>query len=210
MTNSSPPLRRRAIPKQARATATVDKILDAGGTALSERGLQGFNTNLVAELAGVNVATLYHYFPDKNAVLLALFERDDLRRVTAISKALAELGTTPDLRAYLAELLSALVSFRLDHPEAIPLRRACRAVPELIEAEEASNRQMAYQIAVALRNRYPSLSAARARVAGEVITRMSATVLDFAAEQPRTAKSARRELEEVLYQYLMSFEQTAE
>jgi hypothetical protein len=39
---------------------------------------------------------------------------------------------------------------------------------------------------------------------------MSATVLDFAAEQPRTAKSARRELEEVLYQYLMSFEQTAE
>jgi AcrR family transcriptional regulator len=69
------------VPKQARAAATFDKIIQAAVEVLVDKGLQGFNTNIVAEVAGVNVATVYHYFPDKNSILRELFERNEAVRI---------------------------------------------------------------------------------------------------------------------------------
>ena len=42
---------------------------------LSEDGLEGFTTNRVAERAGVNIASLYQYFPNKSAILEELQAR---------------------------------------------------------------------------------------------------------------------------------------
>lgn len=71
MTMRAPEKPRRA-PRQTRAQRTVDFILEAAAYILSEDGLEGFTTNRVAERAGVNIASLYQYFPNKNAILEAL------------------------------------------------------------------------------------------------------------------------------------------
>ena len=60
---------------QTRSKATVDAVLEAAARVLEERGLAGFNTNAVAERAGVSIGSLYQYFPSKDAILLALMER---------------------------------------------------------------------------------------------------------------------------------------
>ncbi|MCL2715691.1 MAG: TetR/AcrR family transcriptional regulator [Alphaproteobacteria bacterium] len=65
----------RKIPRQARARQTVEYILEAAACILAERGLEGFTTNHIAERAGVNISSLYQYFPDKLAILEALRER---------------------------------------------------------------------------------------------------------------------------------------
>ncbi len=65
----------RKIPTQARSRRTVEFILDAAAYILAERGLAGFTTNHIAERAGVNIASLYQYFPDKAAILDALQAR---------------------------------------------------------------------------------------------------------------------------------------
>jgi len=65
----------RKIPRQARARQTVDFILDAAAYILAERGLDGFTTNHIAERAGVNISSLYQYFPNKLAILEALRAR---------------------------------------------------------------------------------------------------------------------------------------
>jgi AcrR family transcriptional regulator len=53
----------------------VEHILNTAGRVLDEVGLEGFNTNLLAERAKVRVRTIYRYFPDKYAVILALTRR---------------------------------------------------------------------------------------------------------------------------------------
>lgn len=66
----------RRSPRQARSRATYDAILEAASQILERDGLGAFNTNAVAGRAGVSVGTLYQYFPNKEAVLLAAASRE--------------------------------------------------------------------------------------------------------------------------------------
>jgi AcrR family transcriptional regulator len=59
----------RRVPRQARSRATVESIVQAGAAVLSARGWFGFTTNEVVDLAGVGTATLYQYFPNKDALI---------------------------------------------------------------------------------------------------------------------------------------------
>ncbi len=68
--------RKRRIPRQARASETVALILEAAAQILEAGGLEAFTTNAVAERAGVSIGTLYQYFADKNAILLALAQQE--------------------------------------------------------------------------------------------------------------------------------------
>src|SRR5579863_5143022 len=68
-------LEARKAPGQARSKETVNVILEAGARILESEGLHGFNTNAVAAKAGVSVGSLYQYFPNKDAILLALIGR---------------------------------------------------------------------------------------------------------------------------------------
>lgn len=76
------PEKTRKIPRQRRAQASVDFVLEAAAQVLEATGETGFNTNAVAERAGVSIGTLYRYFPDKTSILraLALRETEDHRR----------------------------------------------------------------------------------------------------------------------------------
>ena len=66
----------RKIPRQSRAHDTVDVVLEAAAQLLEASGEAGFNTNAVAERAGVSIGALYRYFPDKQSILCALALRE--------------------------------------------------------------------------------------------------------------------------------------
>jgi AcrR family transcriptional regulator len=68
------PYRRK--PCQARSAATVEAIFEATARILNSRGGAGLNTNAIAEMAGVSIGTLYQYFPDKNAILIAMARQE--------------------------------------------------------------------------------------------------------------------------------------
>jgi AcrR family transcriptional regulator len=68
--------KKRRIPRQARASETVTLILEAAAQVLEAGGLDAFTTNSVAERAGVSIGTLYQYFADKKAILLALAQQE--------------------------------------------------------------------------------------------------------------------------------------
>jgi AcrR family transcriptional regulator len=65
----------RKKPLQERSTATVDAIVQAAAYILQRKGWERFNTNAVAEKAGVNIASLYQYFPNKEAIVAELKRR---------------------------------------------------------------------------------------------------------------------------------------
>ena len=62
----------RRKPQQQRSRATVAAILEASARILRQDGMVGLNTNRIAETAGIGIGSLYGYFPNKEAILLAL------------------------------------------------------------------------------------------------------------------------------------------
>jgi AcrR family transcriptional regulator len=53
-----------------------DATLDATAALVAEHGLRGVTMSQIAEAAGIGRATLYKYFPDVDAILLAWHERE--------------------------------------------------------------------------------------------------------------------------------------
>ena len=65
----------RKTPVQARSSETVDAIYEATIQLLLKNGLAHLTTIRIAKRAGVSVGTYYQYFPNKQALLLAVVER---------------------------------------------------------------------------------------------------------------------------------------
>lgn len=99
----------RKAPRQQRSRASVDCVLEAVAQVLEASGEDGFNTNAVAERAGVSIGTLYRYFPDKQSILQALAVRETeahRRRVTAVIE-----GEDPSLARDRAMIRAFLQAF---------------------------------------------------------------------------------------------------
>ena len=79
----------RKKPAQRRAAFTVHAILEAAAHILEHRGLEGYTTNEIAARAGVSIGSLYQYFPNKDAVTIALIEREMSGMVDEVAAALA-------------------------------------------------------------------------------------------------------------------------
>lgn len=97
----------RRKPRQERARATIEAILQAATYILVERGWSAFTTNRVAERAGVNIASLYQYFPNKEAIVAELQRRHVAKVRAAFPDALPGLRSKRSLREMLGVLVRA-------------------------------------------------------------------------------------------------------
>lgn len=99
----------RKQPKQARARATVEAILEATARVLVEEGYESATTGRIAEVAGVSIGSLYQYFPTKDALVLALLERHEAHMVGQLAAMAVELQGVPlekAVRVYVRSMLA--------------------------------------------------------------------------------------------------------
>jgi len=80
----------RKMPVQARSRATVDAILTAAAHILVKHGYEGSTTARVAERAGVSIGSLYQYFPNKEALIIALIEQHGRETLALIERTLED------------------------------------------------------------------------------------------------------------------------
>lgn len=80
----------RRQPRQARALATRSAIFEATAQILESEGEAGFNTNRVAERAGVSIGTLYQYFSSKQAILAAMAREENAHKRDVLAAEIAE------------------------------------------------------------------------------------------------------------------------
>lgn len=126
-------LKPRKTPSQERAKATVEAILEAAAYILVRDGWEQFTTNRVAERAGVNIASLYQYFPNKDSIVSELQRRHIEKGRAAYPDTITQLRSQPDLRAALKILIDGAIAEHRINPKlhkvfAEELPRASRRV----------------------------------------------------------------------------------
>lgn len=130
----------RKTPRQSRSEQTIAVILEAATRVLERDGAAAFNTNRVAERAGISVGSLYQYYPNKAALLFALQERE-IQATTAMLEAI------------------------LDDDSCSPRRRVSKAVRGFFETEAAEARLRHSLLAAEVwLGDSPQLAIARARI----------------------------------------------
>jgi len=82
----------RKTPRQERSVATVDALLEATADILVRDGYATLTTNRIADRAGVNIASLYQYFPGKEAIVAELRRRHGTEQRAELRRLLDERG----------------------------------------------------------------------------------------------------------------------
>lgn len=111
----TPQIRRRK-PAQERSRSTTEAILQATAQILPKVGFEAASTNRIAEIAGVSIGSLYQYFPNRDAIINALIEREVENHFRAASQQLLELKDAPkvDLVDGILETVLSLFEDRRD------------------------------------------------------------------------------------------------
>lgn len=101
--------RRGKAPRQARSKATVEAIVEATGQVFERGGYRRTTAAKVAERAGVSVGSLYQYFPDKEAMIRAFFERrlaEDIELMQAVAVRAVDASPVALLRIAVEEMVA--------------------------------------------------------------------------------------------------------
>ena len=106
----------RKTPRQDRSRATFEALLEATADSLVRHGYAKLTTNRIAERAGVNIASLYQYFPGKEAIVAELRRRHGTEQRAAVRKALLD-RRGEDLESTVRVLVSMGVAAHAGAPE---------------------------------------------------------------------------------------------
>lgn len=171
---------RRSQPKQERAQATYDLLLDVAGELLAEVGIERISTNMICARAGLTPPALYRYFKDKYAVLEALGQRLMTKQNDVLEAWIArhvDQGIDA-LLDNIEELLRETAAVTRPEPGAVWILRALHATPQLAHIRLESHRYVTDRLVEAYSRHLPDADR------DELWQRLRLTVeLGFAADE---------------------------
>jgi len=191
----------RKRPVQVRGMQRVTDVLDGCERLLRTKRIEDISIEDIASEAKIQIGSLYHFFPDKTAVIVTMLER-----------VLAEEGETfkltPDddalnFREYLAALEERMTNVWRSHSSSLDLYFAFRTHPLIWEMTLESRRLTAEQIAIKLIQIYPMLTRQRALQQGSTISMTMGVLIDnLEYLPPDSHESLRCEVFTMLSQYV--------
>jgi AcrR family transcriptional regulator len=203
-TEVTPPveLQPRRNPLQERAKETVAKILDATVELLDDEGHGRLTTDRVAERSGVNIATLYDYFPNKLALLHALSQRfvDQLQeQLDAIYRQRAET----DWRDTVDQLVDTAFEFNRTVKGALAVSRATQSNDTLRQIDYERDSRHSEFLATVLAEMGMKGSLRELQTRALVLLQVETAVMDNALLwYPENADGAMDEVKLMLKQYI--------
>lgn len=189
----------------ARPAASVDprtRILDAALALMSEQGSAGASMRQLAAACGLNVATIYHYFPSKADLLRSVMDERRYGERLSVESPPIDAGLPP--RARLTALLEWLWANALDEEAVWRL-----LIGESIRGEAAASSSAAVVVellAVALEqwltDGFPELAGDQAAVARVIRGQVFALVVEhlaLGAVTPAVARQRAAELAAIVF-----------
>ncbi|HEX2590839.1 MAG TPA: TetR/AcrR family transcriptional regulator [Rhizomicrobium sp.] len=198
-------LQPRQAPQQARSKATIEKILRVSAELLDEVGIDGFNTNLLAERAGIGVRAIYRYFPNKFAIVIAMAE--ELRHAErAWVGDLSKLSEYDDWRQAVDRSIDGYYNAARTQRGYTALLAATRAIPHIHEINEQESRKLQAELAAGLRSLGVSLDKRHLDALCRTVIESAEKILDSALRSPPAeAKLLVRELKLMITNLLAAY-----
>jgi len=125
----------RNAPVQGRSKKRAKQIIDVTGELLERVGFDDLNTILIAKEVGISIGSLYHYFPNKQAILHAMGMRWLGEIETVLQKFEGwDIENTP-LEELVNKMLAANLKVYKKQKALLTLVQAMFSVPELRELD---------------------------------------------------------------------------
>ena len=175
--------RPRVLPSSQRGRKTFERIFEATTALAAELGFEGVNTNLIASRAGVNIASLYRYFPNKQAIFAAISERLTADFKTEISGLVAQIDAGRPWKEAVADGMRLAANRRLISPGSRSIRIAIRLSPELQELDALETRAVSAMLADLMMRR-SGAEPERAMLTARVAIEIAAAILDLLLSDP--------------------------
>lgn len=169
-------------PQQERGQRRVDQILDAAEQVFVEQGVGGATMQVIADRAAASMGSLYHFFPNKDAIVEALGARyADAVRETNQQAMPLEMVHLPAYELF-DRILKAQVRFIERTPafDAVHLsvQRNCPAI------SDALNQALVGHVGQFLTLRYPTMPEQERTASAMISVATVHAVVDLASRLP--------------------------
>ena len=185
-------------PKRERGKQRVAALLDAGAAVFAEKGYDGATMTEIAERAGAAIGSLYQFFPSKEALAEAFFDRFAERAAAAFAR-VEELAPGCSAR----ELADLFIDYKLkqgsDRDAAIALSSA---VAGIVERRKPLGDKLRERIASILRIGNPALGQDEAAAAAVIVNQVMKMIPALAATEDERATALVSEARKLLALYI--------
>ncbi|MCP4643874.1 MAG: TetR/AcrR family transcriptional regulator [bacterium] len=180
----------------------MEKILDATAELLDDEGSENLTTERVAERSGVNIATLYHYFPNKLALLHALakqFAEQQQEQLDSIYERRDEV----DWRDTMDQVVDTAFEFNRTVKGAAAVTRAMQSNATLAQIDYERDSRQSEFAATLLAELGVKGSSRELQTRALIILETAGSVMDKALMwYPENADAAMAEVKLMLRQYI--------
>lgn len=159
----------RKVPTQTRARDRYERILNATAILLEEGGFDALTTNLVAQRADVNIASVYQYFPNKHALVAALAVRMAKEYEAAFSGFAEAFGLADDWRETMRLYLEKLIAVGFGQPGMSAIRQAMQSDPALAQIDRENDEAFIRILATGFTKRRPALGPERSELIARAV-----------------------------------------
>ena len=172
----------RRTPSQQRAHESVQAIVLAATEIIEVEGYEAYNTNTVAKRAGVSVALVYRYFPNKESILVALWEETQNVRARTVVHIIRQIPTVENWEEYARMIMVTLRKLRTDQPNLMMMRKIFPSVPQLAFVENKVIRECGDALVSVIKKRFAKISDDEAEAATMTLLSMIPPLVDATME----------------------------
>jgi AcrR family transcriptional regulator len=180
-------------------------LLDAAARVFGELGYHAANTNVIAAEAKVSPATLYQFFPNKEAIADALVTRYAVELAKEERAAdIQELASAP-LEEAVRQVTGIVIEFHRKHPAFLTLHTEAPLSKDTVEQKHVVSQTFIDHLSEVLIARNPKLDKQAARWSAEIVLTALKGFLPALAVRKKSARSRTIDsLNQMLVRYLES------
>jgi AcrR family transcriptional regulator len=185
-------------PKRERGKQRVAALLDAGAELFAEKGYEATSMTEIASRAGAAIGSLYQFFPSKEALAEALFDRFAERWAASFAR-VEELAPGSSARELADLLVDHKLKQRTDRDAAIALSGA---VAGIVERRKPLGDALRGRIAAILSAGNPALGQDEAAAAAIIVNQIMKMIPALASTEDERAAVLVGEARKLLALYI--------
>jgi AcrR family transcriptional regulator len=185
-------------PKRERGKQRVAALLDAGAALFAEKGHDATTMTEIAERAGASIGSLYQFFPSKEALAEALFNRYAERAAASFAR-VEELAPGRSARELADLLIDHKLALRTDRDATIEL---LSSVAGIVERRKPLGDALRGRIAAILSTANRALSEDEAAAAAVIVSQVMKMIPALAATEDDRAAGLIGEARKLMALYI--------